>query len=75
MRVTAPMDETEPTEEIHSIVGKTKRGKFHRFVESYEMAYGDAFYLDLQKVGETAGSVARSDTSADSCQHDHECHR
>lgn len=41
--------EIEPTEEIHSIVGKMEHGKFYRFVELYEMTYGNAFYLDLQK--------------------------
>lgn len=41
--------EIEPSEEIHSVVGKMEHGKFYRFVELYELTYGVAFYLDLQK--------------------------
>ena len=46
-----PLDESEiePTEELHAMVGKMEHQKYYRITELYKMAYGEEFYVDLQK--------------------------
>jgi hypothetical protein len=46
-----PLEESEiePSEELHPLLEKMEHGKFYRLTELYELAYGEQFYVDLQK--------------------------
>ena len=46
-----PLDESEiePSEEVHPLHEKMEHGKFYRITELYKLAYGEEFYVDLQK--------------------------